>query len=142
VARRKREGKQRRQAVLLLHKAHAKLKNQRRDFPPTVARALVNTSGILSVEDWHITGLASGRLAQSVNDAGWAAFIATLVYKAAEAGRQWVHVDPRGTSQRCLCGAAVPKTLRQRWHQWPACGVSAAREHVSAHLILGLGLSL
>lgn len=142
VARRKRGGKNRRKAVVLLQKAHARVKNQRADFHHKVARALVNTYGIIAVEDLNIKGLASGMLAKSVNDAGWAAFIAKLTYKAAEAGRRLVHVDPRGTSQACLCGAPVPKTLGQRWHQCEACGLSAARDHVSAQLILGLGLSL
>jgi putative transposase len=142
VARRTRGGKNRRKAVLLLQKAHAKVKNQRADFQHKVARTLVNAYGVIAVEDLNIKGLASGMLAKPVNDAGWSAFIAKLVYKAAEAGRQLVHVDPRGTSQTCLCGAAVPKTLSQRWHQCPACGLSAARDHVSAQLILGLGLSL
>ena len=36
----------------------------------------------------------------------------------------------------------VPKTLSQRWHQCSACGLSAARDHVSAQLIDRLGLSL
>ena len=142
VARRKRGGKNRRKAVLLLQKAHATIKNQRTDFQHKVARQLVNTYGVIAVEDLNIKGLASGMLARSVNDAGWAAFIAKLTYKAAEAGRQLVHVNSCGTSQACLCGAAVPKTLGQRWHQCSACGLSAARDHVSAQLILGLGLSL
>jgi putative transposase len=142
VARRKRGGKNRRKAVLLLQKAHAKVKNQRTDFQHKIARTLVNAYGIISVEDLNIKGLASGMLAKPVNDAGWSAFIAKLAYKAAEAGRKLMSVDPRGTSQTCLCGAAVPKTLSQRWHQCPACGLSAARDHVSAQLISGLGLSL
>jgi putative transposase len=142
VARRKRGGKNRRKAVLLLQKAHAKVKNQRADFQHKVARTLVNAYGVIAVEDLNIKGLASGMLAKSVNDAGWAAFIAKLAYKAAEAGRQLVHVNPCGTSQRCLCGAPVPKTLSQRWHQCEVCGLSAARDHVSAQLILGQGLCL
>jgi putative transposase len=142
VARRKRGGKNRRKAVVLLQKAHAKVKNQRTDFQHTIARKLVNAYGIISVEDLHIKGLASGMLAKSVHDAGWSTFIMKLAYKAAEAGRKLVYVDPRGTSQTCLCGTAVPKTLSQRWHQCPACGWSAARDHVSAQLISSLGLRL
>ena len=98
--------------------------------------------GTIAVEDLNIRGLASGMLAKSVNDAGWLGFISKLAYKAAEAGRKLIQVDPRGTSQACLCGAEVRKTLSQRWHQCPDCGLSAARDHVSAQLILGLGLSL
>src|ERR1700694_5440700 len=83
-----------------------------------------------------------GMLAKSVSDAGWSAFIAKLAYKAENAGRVLVKVDPRGTSQTCLCGASVPKTLSQRWHECSVCGLSAPRDHVSAQLILRLGLSL
>jgi len=142
VARRKRGSHNRRKAVVLLQKAHAHVQNQRADFHHTTARALVDAYGVIAVEDLNIKGLASGMLAKSVNDAGWSEFISKLAYKAAEAGRQVVYVDPRGTSQICLCGAPVLKTLDQRWHQCEQCGLSAARDHVSAQLILGLGLSL
>jgi putative transposase len=141
VARRKRGGKNRRKAVLLLQKAHRKIKNQRADFQHKVARHLVNTYGVIAVEDLNIKGLASGMLAKSVNDAGWSGFLDKLAYKAVEAGRQLIRVDPRGTSQACLCGTEVRKTLAQRWHECPGCGLSAARDHVSAQLILRLGLS-
>ncbi len=142
VARRKRGGRNRNKAVLLLHKAHAHVKNQRADFQHKTARALVNTYGVIAVEALNVQGLARGMLAKSVHDAGWAGFFTKLTTKAAEAGRLLVQVNPRGTSQTCLCGAPVPKTLSQRWHQCPVCGLSAARDHVSAQLILGLGLSL
>lgn len=142
VARRKRGGCNRRKAVVLLQKAHAHVRNQRADFHHKAARRLVNSYGVIAVENLNIKGLAGGMLAKSVNDAGWSGFIAKLSYKAAEAGRTLIQVDPRGTSQACLCGAEVRKTLTQRWHQCEACGLSAARDHVSAQLILGLGLSL
>ncbi len=142
VARCKRGGRNRRKAVILLQKAHAHIRNQRADFHHKTARTLVNTYGVIAVEDLNIKGLASGMLAKPVNDAGWSTFITKLAYKAAEAGRKLIHVDPRGTSQTCVCGAPVPKTLSQRWHRCPECGLSAARDHVSAQLILGLGLSL
>ena len=142
VARRHRGGHNRRKAVALLQKAHAKVKNQRTDFQHKVARQLVNTYGMIAVEDLNIKGLASGMLAKSVHDASWSSFLDKLTYKAVEAGRQVLHVDARGTSQACLCGAEGRKTLSQRWHHCEACGLSAARDHVSAQLILRLGLSL
>jgi len=142
VARRKRGGRNRRKAVILLQKAYAHIRNQRADFHHKTARALINTYGVIVVEDLNVKGLAGGMLAKSVNDAGWSAFINTLTYKAAEAGRQVMAVDPRGTSQTCLCGAQVRKTLSQRWHHCPECGLSAARDHVSAQLLLRQGLCL
>jgi putative transposase len=81
-------------------------------------------------------------LSKAVQDAAWSAFIAKLAYKAEEAGRQLIKVDPRGTSQRCICGASVPKRLSDRQHVCRACGLMASRDHVSAMEILRLGTSL
>lgn len=39
-----------------------------------------------------------------------------------------------GNSQTCVCGASVPKTLRDRWHHCSDCGVSAPRDVVSANI--------
>lgn len=41
-----------------------------------------------------------------------------------------------GNSQTCLCGEAVPKTLAQRWHHCPRCGLSADRDTVSANIVM------
>lgn len=142
VARKKRGGQRRRKAILILQRAHAHIKNQRSDFHHKESRKLVNEYGLISVEDLNIKGLAAGMLAKSVNDAGWGSFIEKLVYKAENAGRLLVKVNPRGTSQHCTCGARVSKTLKDRVHDCPECGYSAPRDVVSAQLILGLGLSL
>jgi len=142
VARRKKGSHRRRKAGQLLQGAHLAIHNQRANFHHQVSRTLVNSNGLIAVEDLNVKGLASGMLAKSVSDAGWSAFIAKLAYKAENAGRVLVKVDPRGTSQTCLCGASVPKTLSQRWHECSVCGLSAPRDHVSAQLILRLGLSL
>lgn len=140
VARRRKGSERRRKAVLLLQKAHAHIRNQRTNFHHQLSRTLVNQYGVMAVEDLNVKGLSGGMLARSVQDAGWSAFTKKLADKAAEAGRELVKVDPRGTSQTCLCGARVPKTLSQRWHECDNCGLSAPRDHVSAQLILRLGL--
>ena len=142
VARRKRGGSNRKKAVQELQRAHAHVRNQRADFAHKVARTLVVMFGLIVIEKLNVKGMAAGMLAKSVNDAGWSSFTAKLTYKAAEAGRALVEVDPRGTSQRCVCGAPNPKTLSQRWHQCDSCGLSVPRDHASALEILRLGLSL
>ena len=86
VARRQCGVRNRKKAVVLLQKAHAHVHNQRVDFHHKTARALVNTYGVIAVEDLNIKELARGMLAKSVHDARWAAFITKLAYKAAEAG--------------------------------------------------------
>lgn len=142
VARRTRGSHGRRKAVRILQRAHARVRNQRRDFQHKLARQLITTYNVIFVEALNIKGLARGMLAKSVSDAGWAQFLQILTSKAAEAGCVVIGVNPSGTSQTCTCGAAVPKTLSQRWHQCSACGLSAARDHVSAQVIQGRGRRL
>jgi putative transposase len=137
VARRpNKRSNRRRKAVRQLRRAHTHVVNQRKDFQHKLSRSLVNEYGTIAVEDLNVRGLASGMLAKSVHDAGWSGFIAKLSYKAESAGRVLVKVDPRGTSQTCICGARVAKTLSERWHLCSACGLSADRDHVSAQVIL------
>lgn len=40
-----------------------------------------------------------------------------------------------GNSQTCLCGASVPKTLRDRWHSCGECGIEGERDWVSALIV-------
>src|SRR2546430_352794 len=136
LPRRKRGSHRRRKAATLVAKAHRKIRNQRAAFHHDLSRWLVERYGLIAVEDLNIKGLSRGILAGPVHDAGWNSFFAKLWYKAASAGRELVKVDPRGTSQVCVCGAAVPKTLAERWHECPACGLSAPRDVVSAQVIL------
>lgn len=136
VTRRKKGSNRRRKAVLLLQRFHNHIRDQRRDFHHKESRKIINQNGLIAVEDLNVKGLASGILAKSVHDAGWSNFLFYLAYKAESAGRVFVKVDPRGTSQTCTCGAEVRKTLAQRWHLCLNCGLSADRDHVSAQVIL------
>ena len=143
VARRTRRSNGRRKAVALLQKAHAHVANQRSDFHHKAARALVDRFGLIAVEDLNVKGLAGSMLARSVHDAGWGMFLQRLDDKAESAGRQIVRVNPNGTTQRCSgCRTTVPKTLSQRWHDCPVCGLSLSRDQNAAREILRLGLSL
>ena len=83
---------------------------------------------MIAVDDLNIKGLSRGILAGPVHDAGWNSFFAKLWYKAASAGRELVKEDLPETSQMCVCGAAVPKKLAERWHACPECGFSAPRD--------------
>lgn len=142
IARRNKGSNRRRKAILLLQRAHVAIRSQRAAFHHKLSRKLVNENGLIVVEDLNVKGLASGMLSKSVHDAGWSRFINMLTYKAGNAGRLLVKVDPRGTSQTCTCGATARKTLADRWHLCLNCGLSAQRDHVSAQVILGRGLRL
>ncbi len=123
----------------MLQRIHAHVRAQRADFHHKESRKIVNENGLIAVEDLNMRGLVRGRFAKSVNDAGWTQFLNMIAYKAESAGRVFVRVNPAGTSQTCICGAEVRKTLADRWHLCLNCGLSLPRDHVSAQVILARG---
>jgi putative transposase len=144
VARRKQGSNRRRKAVQLLAKAHLKVKRQRADFHHKTALALVQQNDTIYRENLQVRSMVRNHhLAKSISDAGWAAFLSILSFKAACAGRSVVAVPPAFTSQRCSgCGILVTKGLSVRWHGCPECGASLHRDHNAARNILALGKKL
>ena len=142
VARRAKGSNGRCKAVRELQRVHEHVVNQRADFVHKLSRRIVDSNQLIVVEKLNIGDMAKGMLAKQVHDAGWRSFLQALTVKAAEAGRQVVEVNPAGTSQHCLCGQEVRKTLAVRVHRCPGCGHVAPRDVVAAQLILRLGRSL
>ncbi|HEY6646726.1 MAG TPA: zinc ribbon domain-containing protein, partial [Mycobacterium sp.] len=62
--------------------------------------------------------------------------VSALAAECAATGGRLHRAGTRSTalSQHCLCGARVPKTLAQRTHHCPACGLVADRDITSAIL--------
>lgn len=140
---RKRRSNRRRKQQKLVAKIHLKIARQRRDYHHKLALKLVKENDLIAVEDLNIKGLARGNLSKQVHDAGWGQFISILAYKAESAGREFVKVNPNGTSQTCSsCGERVPKDLSVRVHSCPACGYTADRDVNAAKNVLRLGRSL
>jgi putative transposase len=134
VSRRKKGSHRRRKAVTLLAKAHQTVARQRQDFHHKTALALVQQNDTIYHENLQTANLVRNHhLAKSISDAGWAAFLTILSFKAACAGREVVAVNPAYTSQTCSgCGALVSKGLSVRWHSCPECGTSLHRDHNAA----------
>jgi putative transposase len=134
VSRRKKGSDRRRKAVTLLAKAHQKVKRQRQDFHQKMALALVRANDVIYHEDLQVANMVRNHhLSKSISDAGWAAFLSILSFKAACAGRSVVAVPPAYTSQTCSgCGVLVQKGLSIRWHSYPECGTSLHRDHNAA----------
>jgi putative transposase len=65
VARRKRGSKGRHQAVQILQRAHAHVRNTRRDFHHQTAHSLIERYSVIFVEDLNVKGMARGMLAKS-----------------------------------------------------------------------------
>lgn len=140
VARRKKGSNRRRKAIALLRSIHQNVFNQRNDFQHKVSTWLIRSYGLIAVEKLNILGMSKGILAKQVHDAAWGSFFHKLTYKAECAGRKLIEVDPKGTSQTCICGATVKKSLKVRWHHCLICGLSEHRDIVSSQVILSRGL--
>jgi putative transposase len=105
VARRKKGSNRRRKAVVLLQKVHGQIVNRRSDFLHKHSSAVIKKYGIIVVEALNVAGMSKGNLAKQILDCSWSEWFRQLAYKAEDAGRQFIAVDPRYTSQTCSeCG--------------------------------------
>jgi putative transposase len=136
VSRRRKGSNRRKKAALQLCKIHRKIKNQRSDFQHKISTHLIKTYDLIAIEKLNILGMSKGILAKQIHDVAWSGFFRKLKYKAENAGKSVVEVNPSGTSQTCICGETVKKSLSVRWHKCDACGLSEHRDIVSAQVIL------
>lgn len=143
VARRKKGSNRRRKAVKQLQQAHEHISNQRKDTAHKIARQLVEDYDLIAVENLNTNGLLKNHsLAKSIADAAWNTFIAVLTFKAEEAGKRLIKVDPRYTSQECSrCGTIVKKDLSIRVHRCPYCGLILDRDVNAAKNVLQKALA-
>lgn len=137
VSRRKKGSTRRRKAAMKVQRRHERVRCLRHNFLHHAANKLVQDHDLIAVEDINVKGLARTRMAKSIHDAGWSAFMDMLTYKAVSAGASVVRVHPAYTSQDCSsCGARVKKPLSQREHACPTCGLVLDRDHNAAINIL------
>lgn len=85
-------------------KVHEKIVNQRKDFLHKVSRFYVDNYDFIALEDLNIKGMVRSRLAKWISDASWDRFMRFLSYKAENAGKIVIKVNPRGTSQEYKYG--------------------------------------
>lgn len=133
---------QRRKANKAVSHLYERVANRREDFAQQLSRQWINRYGIIVFEDLNITGMVhNNNLAKSILDASWNKLIQYTSYKAEDAGRNVVLVNPANTSQMCSsCGQTVKKDLSIRVHNCPYCGLSIDRDLNAAINIARLGL--
>ena len=133
---------ERRKALKVVQRTHERVANRRYDFAHQVSHNLVERFALIAFEDLSITKMLKNRcLAKSISDAAWRMLVITTSYKAESAGSMVVLVDPRSTSQLCSrCGLKVAKSLSDRVHECPQCGLVMDRDENAAINILRLGL--
>ena len=129
-------------------KVYEKVSNQRKDFLHKLSTSFVNQYDCIIAEDLNINSMLQGNkhqttLHRSISDASWGQFTGMLSYKAEEAGKHLILVNPRGTSQTCSnCGAKVEKKLWDRIHKCPECQISLNRDFNSSLYIEKIGKEL
>jgi putative transposase len=137
---RKKGSRRRRKMARSTAQTHLKIERQRRDFHFKTAKRYADAYSTIVVEELNLGGLARSKLAKSILDAAWGAFLDILTDKAASAGGQVIRVSPRYTTQKCFkCGELVQKSLSVRTHICPCCGYIADRDVNAAQNILKAG---
>lgn len=124
---------------------HVRIANRRADFAHKLSRRLVNEHQFIAFEDLNIRGMQNGNhrgLNKSISDAAWNQLVQYTTYKAEDAGRRVVLVDPRNTSKMCSrCGTLVEKDLSVRIHSCTQCCLILDRDRNAALNILARGLA-
>ncbi|MEU1226898.1 RNA-guided endonuclease TnpB family protein [Streptomyces sp. NPDC005828] len=133
-------------ARIKVARAHARVADARRDFHHQLSTKIIRENQAVAVEDQAVKGLARTRLAKSVHDAGWAAFVAMLEYKAALYGRTFIRIGRfEPTSQICcVCGTKDgPKPLHIRVWTCRGCGTVLDRDiNAAVNIAKAAGLAV
>jgi putative transposase len=126
----------------IVARTYERVQNQRNDFQHKISKEYVNNYDLIVTEKLTpSTMVKDRRLSRSISDAAWSSLNQKLAYKAERAGKLFVQVDARYTSQECSgCGKFVPKYLSDRWHDCPYCGLSLSRDHNASINILRRGI--
>ena len=136
----KKGSKNRRKAKRKVAIEHERISNCRSDFLHKLSHELVNTYSLLAMEKLNSKEMAEQNFGKSINDAGWNSFANMICYKAEGAGCKVVFVNPKDTTKECSrCGTMVKKTLSERTHDCPFCGLSIDRDVNAARNILARG---
>ncbi|MFI0717437.1 RNA-guided endonuclease InsQ/TnpB family protein, partial [Streptomyces inhibens] len=131
LSRKEKGSSNRNKARLKVARAHARVADARREFLHQLSTKIIRENQAVAVEDLAVKGLVRTRLAKSIHDAGWSAFLAMLEYKAARYGRILVRIGRfEPTSQVCsACGVKDgPKPLHVRVWTCGACGAVLDRD--------------
>jgi putative transposase len=164
LATKRRGSNRRRRGVERVAATHRRVANQRKDLAHKLSRRFVNEYDLIAVEDLAVRKMVRGPkprpnteggfdsngaraqsgLNRSIHDSGWKVLLSFIAYKAEEAGRELVAVDPRHTSQMCSsCGhVAKDNRVTQAAFRCQACGYEGHADTNAAVNILRAGRAL
>ncbi|MBU4266293.1 MAG: transposase [Candidatus Altiarchaeota archaeon] len=123
-------------------RVHERVSDRRRDFLHKLSRYYIEGYDFIAVENLSVQKMMqSAYNSKNTADSSWSSFIHMLSYKAEGAGRTFVKVDPKNTTQMCSrCGQHVYKHIWVRRHNCPTCGLDLDRDHNAAINILNKAL--
>ena len=114
--------------------AYEKLVNSRDDFLHKLSRYYVDRYEIIGFEDMCISSFVEDHpMAKYMLDASWGKLREYVYFKAERAGNTRILVDTWNTTQMCnKCKKFVYKSLKDRLHACPHCGLKMSRDFNSA----------
>ena len=131
---------------LKVARLYEKISNSRADYLHKCSISLVRRYDTICIEDLNVKGMMRNhRLAKSISDASWGAFISMLTYKAEWNDKKVVKIDRYfPSSQTChVCGYKHRQTKGLSVREWecPACHAHHDRDVNAAINILRAGLN-
>lgn len=134
MSKKKKRSNNRKKMRVRLARQYEKLVNTRDDFLHKTSRYYINNYDATGMENMIITSITHNKhLSKSILDASWGRLRELITYKAENAGKTFITVDSKGTTQRCSqCINKVEKKLQEREHKCPHCGFETSRDHNSA----------
>jgi putative transposase len=162
LAGRRRGSHRRRQAAAQVAGLHRRIARQRRDLAHQLSRRLVDGYEVIVHEDLKIAHMvrrppprptgeggyapngagAKAGLNREIHAAGWGMLLRFIAYKAEEAGRQVIAVNPQHTSQTChRCGHVEARNRDGAAFRCRRCGHSEHADINAARNILRAGLA-
>ncbi|WP_328993994.1 transposase [Kribbella sp. NBC_01245] len=142
LSRKAKGSKNRIKARIKVARQHSRVGDRRRDFHHKASTQIIRDNQAVYVENLAVSSLGRTRLAKSVHDAGWSAFVNMLEYKATKHGRHFGKIGRfEPTSQVCsTCGIKDgPKPLSAREWICRECGTVHDRDINAAKNILAAG---
>jgi putative transposase len=125
--------------IRVVGRLHTRIENVRDHHHKKNAAIIADRYRKVAVEEHGVQFMIRNkRLAKSASDRAIAKQKQLLKSKLGEryvatANRRRAGIG--GNSQSCVCGASVPKELKDRVHSCPSCGLLADRDHVSANIV-------
>ena len=158
VSRAKRGSRSRRKKVAMLSREWQRVREQERGATHELSRKIVDRHDFIAIEKLAIPNMtrsakgtpeepgkgvkAKSGLNRSIMEQGWGRLYSMMAYKAEWAGKRFVEVDPKHTSQTCSTCGTIDGSSRQSQSEFQCtgCGYAANADVNAASNILRRGL--